>query len=88
MSKEKLKSKNIRDPKKLKYYVPFSFLSTTTLCPELTARLYCAVVVENDHVNLKKTSFVSIDYEKYCNTFQYAIDNESSDNKSSDTKKG
>ena len=65
MSTVKLKSKNIKDPKKLKYYIPFSFMVTTTICPELVQKLYGSTAKNNDTPASKKPSFVISNYEKY-----------------------
>lgn len=92
MSTVKLKSKNIRDSKRAKYYIPFTFLASTTFCPDLNSQIYLANANGNASC-IKKTSYVSFNYEKYCNTFKYAteIDKEEKVNdetKSIEIKKG
>lgn len=92
MATVKLKSKNIKDPKKLKYYLPFSFMVTTTICPELIQKLYGSTAKNNDTPASKKPSYVSSNYEKYCNTFQYSTEStdtiETFEKKSTEPKKG
>lgn len=86
MSTVKLKSKNIRDSKRAKYYLPFSFLASTTFCPELKAQIYLTNTNGEGISCIKKTSYVSFNYEKYCNTFKYATEIDKEEKVNDETK--
>ena len=54
---------------KLRAYMPFSFVATTSVCPNLLQDLYGVENLDKsrDIKELIKTTYVSFDYEKYCN---------------------
>lgn len=52
----KIQSKKLKDIKKIKYQLPYTFMLTTSLCPEITKTYYEFTNCNN--------------YEKYCKTVE------------------
>ena len=62
----KIKNKN-----RLLRWFPFTFVATYSLNPGLSTDLYGAPI-STENQGPKRTNFVSFNYDKYCNTFEYA----------------
>lgn len=58
--------------KRLTTFLPFSFVAANKAYPNLVLDLYGIENFGNNTLKeLKKTNYVSFDYEKYCNNYTY-----------------